>query len=501
MLLRQDNNFFRRISLNISSQSDSSSTPTRYERFIIGPSTQEEARIIWITWAVLAGLVACFCLIVVIAVLSSRKARSNPFNLYVVFLTVPDIIFSGNCSITCAVNAAAGHYYSAAMCEWQSWYCVFGFTANAWLNGVIAAQLHRLACDSKRGHRYQPPKIKRVLLHVCGVYLYASFVASWTLIDFLPHEAKPGAGIACLPIEYNIASTLFFWLVFFPLFFGIPFAYVLYVCYKVHRGNLLPTSGRTRQLYFFFMRLTIVFVLMWIPSFLIMFAIGNPNVWLSFAGGSWSHIQGFVSAFFCLTKPDIRAVVIDFLLCRKRTDDTMSEMGFVNSARRRSMAFLRRSSAFMSATRSSKSRNSRKDEENCEYEIPKSVFDAYTSSAFEIEGEHSCPLELHSELNTKSESSVRQDDSPSTKEFIKKADSDNLDVEDNDTSVGNLSVAVAPEVQRDELYSSSSKDMVTRLAQGMVHQEENEKAPEILDRLDNLSIRKETERDQNTSHN
>eukprot|EP00546_Thalassionema_frauenfeldii_P003901 CAMPEP_0178921486 /NCGR_PEP_ID=MMETSP0786-20121207/15588_1 /TAXON_ID=186022 /ORGANISM="Thalassionema frauenfeldii, Strain CCMP 1798" /LENGTH=336 /DNA_ID=CAMNT_0020595671 /DNA_START=397 /DNA_END=1407 /DNA_ORIENTATION=- len=251
--------------------------------------------------------------------------------------------------MTCAINVVAGQYVSAVMCQWQSWYCVFDFTANSWMNAVVALELHRLLKDCRRGYHYRPPPIKKVVFRSLMVYVYSAFVASWTLFGFLPHRADVTAGLACLPVEFSIGSTIFFWLVFIPAFFGIPFAIFLHVCWDVHRKKMLPSNERTRQLFIFFMRLTLVFILMWLPTVVLLFAIGVPDVWASFVGGSWSHLQGLVSAAFCLTKADVRSAVVHFICCKshelERDEDT-SWFGVIRSSiiRRTSLMSRRKSS-------------------------------------------------------------------------------------------------------------------------------------------------------------
>eukprot|EP00546_Thalassionema_frauenfeldii_P017562 CAMPEP_0178896558 /NCGR_PEP_ID=MMETSP0786-20121207/1245_1 /TAXON_ID=186022 /ORGANISM="Thalassionema frauenfeldii, Strain CCMP 1798" /LENGTH=472 /DNA_ID=CAMNT_0020566985 /DNA_START=397 /DNA_END=1815 /DNA_ORIENTATION=+ len=302
--------------------------------------------------------------------------------------------------MTCAINVVAGQYVSAVMCQWQSWYCVFDFTANSWMNAVVALELHRLLKDCRRGYHYRPPPIKKVVFRSLMVYVYSAFVASWTLFGFLPHRADVTAGLACLPVEFSIGSTIFFWLVFIPAFFGIPFAIFLHVCWDVHRKKMLPSNERTRQLFIFFMRLTLVFILMWLPTVVLLFAIGVPDVWASFVGGSWSHLQGLVSAAFCLTKADVRSAVVHFICCKshelERDEDT-SWFGVIRSS------IIRRTSSLIPQRR----RSSRLSDVHCRdlnIEERRKVFEKMQDS-FKLEStasseEHTLPNSIRSSQNT-----------------------------------------------------------------------------------------------------
>jgi len=127
-------------------------------------------------------------------------------------------------------------------------------------------------------------------------------------------------------MDYSTASTIFFYCLMFPLLFGGPFGYVLYCGYQIHHQQLLPPTGRRRILAIYFFRLSVVFVVMWLPGLLFLFVAGAwLDPWVAWAGGSWSHLQGAVSALVSLLKPDIWETVLDFWTCnhfqKNRTKD------------------------------------------------------------------------------------------------------------------------------------------------------------------------------------
>ena len=90
--------------------------------------------IIWVTWSAVSGIAGIFTLTFFLSILSSPKARGRSFNVYVLFITFPDMFFSIACSVTCGLNAAIGQYYSERMCAFQTFYTIFAFASNAWLN-------------------------------------------------------------------------------------------------------------------------------------------------------------------------------------------------------------------------------------------------------------------------------------------------------------------------------------------------------------------------------
>ena len=66
---------------------------TRYDRLQAAPS-DEQLETMWLVWIVVSSVVAIGVGTVLLGLLADRKARQNPFNLYLVFLMVPDVLFS-----------------------------------------------------------------------------------------------------------------------------------------------------------------------------------------------------------------------------------------------------------------------------------------------------------------------------------------------------------------------------------------------------------------------
>jgi hypothetical protein len=56
--------------------------------------------------------------------------------------------------------------------------------------------------------------------------------------------------------------------------------------------KLLPPSGKRRLLTIYFGRLCLVFIIMWIPAFVVMFVATEwLSPWVDWVGGTWSHLQ------------------------------------------------------------------------------------------------------------------------------------------------------------------------------------------------------------------
>ena len=297
---------------------DLDSNSTRYERIVAAPS-DHDLRIMWSIWAGVTFLVALFTLSIFVSILSSRKVRRNEFNNYLIYLMIPDFIFSLCCGVTCTMNAIHGKYWASWMCDFQQFYCIFGIGSNSWLNAVVMHQLYKMMQSAHHFRHYYPPSRIQIAKQAISVYLFLAFLGSWGFVrnKHFPYHHGAMSGLACLPIEGDRASAFMFWFGFFPFFALIPVMYVLYASFQVYYHGLLPKRGNRRSLTIYFLRLMVVFYVMWLPTFAILFFFGSLlPPWAHWSGGTWSHLQGAVSAGVCLWKPDIARAVRDFWTLR-----------------------------------------------------------------------------------------------------------------------------------------------------------------------------------------
>ena len=226
--------------------------------------------------ATVNAFVSAASLLLIVAILRKPEIRRNSFNLYVLFIAIPDFIASFSCFLTCVMSAPKAEYYSEAMCGYQAFYLTFAFTANAWLNGVIMYQVHTLLKYSQNRRRYFPPTRKQVFCHVAAVYIYAliwGMLAGFN-IPGMPLKAHAYYGYACFPMEADDTLTWFFYFVFCPLTILIPCTYAFGVMFHIYWYKLLPSDGRHRTIALFLVRIIAVYFLAWYP-FLVITILGS----------------------------------------------------------------------------------------------------------------------------------------------------------------------------------------------------------------------------------
>lgn len=288
---------------------------SRYDSILAAPS-DEHLRIMWTVYSIFFTIFTILLSVVFLAIVTNRKVRRNSFNLYLIFLMIPDLVFTGFCAINCAWLAANNGYRYEWVCSFQSFYLMYGMGANAWLNGIIAYEVHTMLRVSHAGHRYQPPPRRVVIRNALLVYAWAAFVALWGVVSlpWLPHTTNAQNGFICTPVEFNAPSTVFFWVVYMPALSIIPILYCVAVSIRVVRRNLLPPSGKRRALAIYFFRIVTLFVVMWSPWWIAFYVTGGAygHPWVVWATGLWGHFQGPVSAGISCLKVDIRKAVVRF---------------------------------------------------------------------------------------------------------------------------------------------------------------------------------------------
>jgi len=302
---------------------------SRYDRTRAGPSDTG----LVVMSSVYSPLLFFFSAVVVVVfcgIATNAKVRQNPFNQYLLFLSFPDFLFSFLCAITCAQIAANGAYPSWSTCRYQTFYILYGSSANAWINGVVAREIHCLLRSSRVRRKYFPPSTGQVCARCLACYAVAAVAAGLPLLAsiFDNNEddggasswfPQPGiqAGFVCTVAEENWQHTVTWWVLYAPLLYGIPYLYAMYVFYDVVlRSKLLPALGKRRELSVYFFRIGFVFLFMWMPAISVLYIFrGLWTPWVTWATSLFGHFQGMASALLTLYKQDVREAVVTF--CRR----------------------------------------------------------------------------------------------------------------------------------------------------------------------------------------
>lgn len=258
----------------------------------------------------LIASIGCFHFI--ISILSRNSARKNTFNLYIVFLIFPDWLST--------LVAIVSNAIVASKCEIPEWYkdvshFVFSFYyfSNFYLNCCVAYEIYTMVEESHRLRRTQPPTMRKVFLQVGCVYSLSVLVALWAILDVswswydvknLDFGSPDGGSFSKIGSMTFAGTTVL-----------VPISFVVGLRIRMWSKRLMQNEGRTRTLYLFFERITIIFVAMYIPGIGLIFAMdkldidGNAHYWVELTFDSIIALQALMTLYIVSLKEDISNVV------------------------------------------------------------------------------------------------------------------------------------------------------------------------------------------------
>ena len=260
-------------------------------------SSEQDRLIRFSIVAAVNALVTISSLILILAILSSKKIRRNSFNLYLLYIALPDFFAGFSCFLTCVMSIPNATYYSEAMCGFQAFYLSFSITCNGWMNALIVYQVHKLLRFSHNRRRYFPPTRKEVTYQASAIYIYAIAIGllSTFNIQGSPIKVINWSGFVCFPIDSEYRWGWFYFLVYIPLVVIIPCTYAFGAMFHIYWYGLLPKQGRTLTIALFLLRIICLYFFVWTP-FLITHVIWYfypVSPWVTFVTSVLSHLQAF----------------------------------------------------------------------------------------------------------------------------------------------------------------------------------------------------------------
>jgi len=286
--------------------------------------------------AILSGIGFLACSILIGAILCSSMARKQGYNLYVVFIAIPDAVFNAFHFIRSLTFIAGIPIFSV-----KARAIVYGIVimlygvSNTWINALLVHNIQYLVKSANSARRVSPPAPYSVFLQAVTVYAFSIILGVLLGLVIIWHNMRTGPSFFHSKESFDTVVTPIFLLLFF-----LPSAYVFVVTSRLLWGKLLPRSGRTRVLALYLLRLVGVYFVTWILAFM-------TNVYYLYSGSvifytisyCLNHLGGTLSVFVALTKPDVEVAIMGLLLCR--CNATVEELyssrsnffGFMNGRR------------------------------------------------------------------------------------------------------------------------------------------------------------------------
>ena len=243
-----------------------------------------------------------------------RRKQYSTYNLYLVYLAIPELIFNifvVYVVLTYTIWTTQTPTETEAETETNLWlfdhsfdYIVFTVcqTANLYTNAFLTFEIFRLLKKSNIRKRHAPPTIAKVtkqamisygvgivsifITYLCGKYISLSTpIMNYLYLGFL---------LICMAI--------------------IPLSFLIVICMKIYCQGLVRSTGsmydgRLRVLFYFFLRIVLTDLLIWLPS-TTFYAVWwlSPDVKTSVLAYNayllLSGCKGIVNFGCSLTKPD-----------------------------------------------------------------------------------------------------------------------------------------------------------------------------------------------------
>ena len=245
-----------------------------------------------------------------LAILTNREARSKGWNVYLIMLSIPDILYNatrfsyGLIIITRSNTIIQTTWFI----DW------FYAVSNLSLNCVIVYQVHKFLRLIRAGSvRIPPPTVKQVLINSVLCYSVALGCGLWMLyLHVVGNDIAGGSHDKFL--RFHRISLI---CMVIP-----PIVFVTLIGFDVWYRQLLPPGGRSRILAIYFLRVIFVFTVTWLPyMILITFGLRSSRV-LGYIGLCFASIQGTISVVVAISKNDIRCACEDFLRCQCNHQDS-----------------------------------------------------------------------------------------------------------------------------------------------------------------------------------
>jgi hypothetical protein len=270
-----------------------------------------------IIWTTANGISMIAVWTLLIAILRSPKVRSSAFNLYLVFCLIPDAYKNTSGFFANLLNMLMTDG-SPNACKVIGWNDVYWWTANLWMAFAVFLQLHRMLQANVRAQRYDPPKLKRVILESTAIHIFSILMATLTVVpaDFIP-KATAASGCEAFPGMGNMKQNYFYWAFFMPVTTLIPTFLVTLLCIHICWKGLLPVNGKSRSLLFYFARLLAV---IYIVAIAVVVSFFFQHNWAQAIAFAVFNLVGLFQVCLALFKKDVRKAFVQFVTCNQPDD-------------------------------------------------------------------------------------------------------------------------------------------------------------------------------------
>jgi len=236
-----------------------------------------------------------------------RRKRASTYNLYLVFLAVPDLIYNLFLSYLFVTYEEWTVVLVPGEIPWIDHpfdLALFALAAasNLYMNVIIALEILKLLRNSKRRRRSKAPSLKKASIQALCTYT---------------------VGIIIFALDYNAdkiedkLKRLPKWVIpffYFTLTIALPMAILLWVCFRIYREKLIgdvrtKAGKRLSILIRYFTRIIVVYICIWLPAsvfYLAQFGNDSHKGFFYYVACVLYALAAWANFALSLTKPDVR---------------------------------------------------------------------------------------------------------------------------------------------------------------------------------------------------
>lgn len=251
---------------------------------------------------------------------STRSIRKpySAYNLYLIFLAIPDLLLALYALVKIGSMMAQEIYPFWSPYAIMNSMAAFHVLCNLWLNAIVMHQVLVLLKSSRNVRRIEQPSLTRVTVQALTVYVIA---AAAGVFAYFAYNIPISNGLGKVEtIILNQGYTGWFF-----IFVFLPIGYSVYVSIAVCRNGYLPPSTGSgsrserarRELAIYFFRIVAVFGGVWFPSVVFRF-VGNYYglPWLQIVTICGPAVQAIATSALVLTKSDAKKYIVDLVTLR-----------------------------------------------------------------------------------------------------------------------------------------------------------------------------------------
>lgn len=271
-----------------------------------------------------SGVAAIFSLATILAMTlplfkERRRKRASTYNLYLVFLAIPDLMYNLFLIYLFATyNKVMQDIDESGNVRNFKWVAVLNVgevpwidhpfdlalfatcaAANLYMNAIIALEILKLLRNSKRRERSQAPTLQKACIQAVCTYIIGGIIF---VVDYFNDNLK------------DRVPTWLVTLLYLPIAILIPIFILLWVCFRMYWEGLIgdtrtKAGKRLTILIRYFTRIIVVYICIWLPAVIFytaQFFDEHKEGLYYFIACILYALSAWANFGLSLTKPDVR---------------------------------------------------------------------------------------------------------------------------------------------------------------------------------------------------